>query len=434
MPLNIPEDSSTVISRSKNDVQSAAPQSNPFLRNSWLSAIITSCANRIYDFYLNLTFAVRQTFWDTSDGDFLARQAGWFGVTQLEETQGFCNLVFAGTAGTPVAISTEASDGVATYTTDIAGTITNKNESVASINVSAGVATVTMAADHTLASNVPVAIAGATETLLNGTKSITVTGTDTFTYSTTAPDGPAAGTITADYNSASISATSTGAGSDFALDGDARLTISQTVAGINSEIRVDINGTTGASAEETPEDFRNRFLFRVQNPVANFNESAIINKCREVTGVTRVFVRPITPDVGQVTVYFMRDNDSNPIPGGAEITEVKDKLLEIKPATTSDDDVIFPTLTAVVTPFTFTALAPNTLSMQSAINNQLALFFATQTEESVNVDIDIIRAAIASTVDPDTGDRVTSFDISAPAGDIVVNTGEIATLGTVTYP
>ena len=62
MPLNIPEDSQTVIARSKNDVQTEAPQSNPFLKNSWLSALITSYANRVFDFYLNLTFAVKQTF------------------------------------------------------------------------------------------------------------------------------------------------------------------------------------------------------------------------------------------------------------------------------------------------------------------------------------------------------------------------------------
>ena len=373
-------------------------------------------------------------FWDTSTGEFLARQASWFGVTQNQADAGTCELIFTGTAGTSINAGVEAGDGLATYTTDNSDTITAKSESVASINVSSGVASVVMAANHTLASNVQVTISGATETLLNGLKSITVTSPNSFEYDTTAPDGAASGTILAAYNSASIPSTSTGTGSDFALSGDARLTISQTISGVNSEVRVDINGTSGANAEETPEQFRSRFLFRVQNPVANFNTSAIINQCREVPGVTRVFVQEITPDVGQVTIHFMRDNDDPAIPDAAEITEVKDKLLEIKPATTSDDDVIFPTLTGTDTAFTFSALTPNTATMQDAIVNQLRLFFATSTSVETNVDEDIYRAAIASTVDTVTGDRIASFDLSAPVGDIVVGANQIATLGTVTFP
>ena len=71
--------------------------------------------------------------------------------------------------------------------------------------------------------------------------------------------------------------------------------------------------------------------------------------------------------------------------------------------------------------------------MRTAIQNNLQQFFDEQTSIGLDVDEDLYRAAIANTVDTDTGATVTSFDLSAPTVNIVINSGQIATLGGITF-
>jgi uncharacterized phage protein gp47/JayE len=137
---------------------------------------------------------------------------------------------------------------------------------------------------------------------------------------------------------------------------------------------------------------------------------------------------------GTTNVYFMRDNDIDPIPSASEVTTTKNKILEIKPANTNDDDVNVNAPSAVVTPFTFTALSPNTATMQTAVSASLDQFFAEQTSVGVDVDEDGYRAAIFNTVDSETGDTVTTFTLSTPSADITIDSGEIGTLGAIAYP
>ena len=94
----------------------------------------------------------------------------------------------------------------------------------------------------------------------------------------------------------------------------------------------------GGTDQETEESLRARMLGRIQNPVAHFNVAAITEKAKVIPGVTRVFVQEVTPAIGQVTTYFMRDNEISPIPTGSEVTKVKDSILEIKPANTASTD------------------------------------------------------------------------------------------------
>jgi len=87
----------------------------------------------------------------------------------------------------------------------------------------------------------------------------------------------------------------------------------------------------------------------------------------------------------------------------------------------------------VPTAFTFSALSPNTAAMQTAISANLAQFFAEETEVGVNITEEKYITAIQSTIDED-GDGVVSFALSTPTTDVTIASGEIGTLGTVTYP
>jgi len=151
-----------------------------------------------------------------------------------------------------------------------------------------------------------------------------------------------------------------------------------------------------------------------------------------VNGVTRVFVQEITPEIGQVTIYFTRDNDDDIIPTAPEITAVKDSILTVKPATSADIDVIVLAPTPIESDFVFSSVIPNTAAMKSAVEATLQEFFET-TKVGVDVQSIAYNSAIFQTVDS-SGARIESFILSAPAGDISVSSGELATLGAVNIP
>lgn len=436
MALNLPETADDVVQRTKVDVQRELLGSNPFLKNHWLGGIITGIANRIFDFYLQLDEVIKLSFPDTTSGSFLARWSSIFGTPKTAATQATGNIVATGTATTVIASLTkyQSSDGLV-YTSTALATITLQSLAVASITRVGSLATVTTTLDHGIASNVPVTISGATETEYNGTFAVIVTGLNTFTFTVTgSPTTPATGTILAGFTSTSVPVQSDDLTDDVNQDLDAVLTLQTPIAGVDSNASVDFSELGGGTDEETDADNKLRLLDRIQNPVAHYNVADIINQAKLIAGVTRVFVDEITPAIGQTTIYFMRDNDADPIPSPSEVTTVKNKILEIKPANTSDVDVIVAAPIAVASAFTFTNITPDTTSMRTSITASLSQFFDEETEVGVNVDEDKYRAAIANTIDTETGDEVLSFTLSVPSGDIVVTSGSIATLGTVTYP
>lgn len=436
MPLDLPSTADEVVQRSKTDVQRVLVESNPFLPNSWLSALVTSLANRVFDFYIQLEEAVKLSFPDTTSGTFLDRWASIYGVPRLAATSSSGNIVATGTAATIIPISTsyQSSDGIA-YTSTASATITAQSLSVSSIVRSGSLVTVTTAVDHGLASNVPVVISGAVETEYNGSQVITVTGLDTFEYTiTTTPSTPATGTILAGFTSANVPVQSDTFGVEANQPLDAVLSLQSPIAGVDNDAQVDFGELDGGVDQESDTDLRTRLLSRIQNPVAHFSEADIDAEAKTIAGVTRVFVESITPAKGQVTVYFMRDNETPAIPDASEVATVKAQLDTILPANTSTTDLIVAAPTPVATAFTFSALSPDTSTMRTAITASLTQFFSEETVVGTDIDEDKYRAAIINTIDTETGDDLDTFTLSTPSGDITIASGEIGTLGTVTYP
>ena len=437
MPINLPKDSTEVIARSRVDVARSLDNSNPFLRNHWLESLVNANGNRSFDFYFELAQALLEAFPDTAV-DNLPQWAGIYKVIQNPATIASGNITFtAAAAGGIIPISTvvASSDGLE-YVTQAAGTITAVVLTISSLTRVGTVATATTASAHNLGSNSQLTVSGAVETDYNLVNpAITVTSSTTFTYVVANdPTTPATGSPIATALIASVAVESTLFGVNQNQDADAPLTLQTPISGVNDTADVNQAALTGAVDIETVEVWSARTVERIQNPVANFNVAKIISEAKTISGVTRVFVEEVTPAVGQVTIYFMRDNDVNPIPDGAEVAEVKAVLLLIKPATTDPDDVIVSAPTAVPTNYTFSSLSPNTTTMQAAVTSNLKQFYAERTEIGVNIDEDAYRAAIFNTVDEATGDVVTGFALSAPSGDITIAAGQIGTLGVIVYP
>lgn len=516
MSIEIPDSAAEVELRAKTDVQRELPESNPFLKNSWLAALITSFANRIFDFYLQLKAAIRESFPDTATGTSLERWAAIFGKQKLAATQATGNVAATGTAGAIIPISTVMTHSHGNYTSTSSATISAQSISVTSITRSGQTATVTTTSNHSLASNVPVTISGAVETEYNVLNAaITVTGLDTFEYLLVgSPSTPATGTILSTFTSVSVPIQSVDFGDDTNLDAGEELKLQSPIVNVDDTLAVDFGDVGGGTDQETDSSLRTRLLDRIQNPVANFNESDIIDKAKEVAGVTRVFVQPagfelgtvsvssitrlgniatvtlsaaadfqsgqsvtitganqadynvvdepilvesttifhyivantpttpatgtilstVTVSIGQVRVFFMRDNDDNPIPSGSEVATVRGKIEEILQATTDDNNDLFVLApVAVTTDFTFSALTPNTATMQSAIIESLQQFYDENTSVGANIDQDAYRSAIFNTVDTATGDIVKTFDLATPTTDIIILSDEIGVLGNVVF-
>lgn len=138
--------------------------------------------------------------------------------------------------------------------------------------------------------------------------------------------------------------------------------------------------------------------------------------------------------LGQTRVFFMRDNDVDPIPTASEVATVYAKLDTIRPANTSAVDLIVKAPTANVIDYTFTELVPDTATMRTAIVANLAQFHSEQTSVGQDDDVKAYEAAIKNTIDTETGESVQSFTLSSPVGDLVNNSGEISVLGTVVFP
>lgn len=437
MPLTTPESVDEVIDRAIADVELALAEfgGKPALRNSWLRALIVAYSHRVFDFYFALDQAVLEALPDTTVGN-LERWAAIFGIARNEGASAQGNVIANGTLGTAIpALTLLATGDGKQYRVTVGTSVTAKSLS-ASITSSGGVATLTTTVPHELGSNIRISVVGADQPEYNVTSVLpTITAADELQYAITgSPASPATGTILLEFESATLVVESVEPGDSENQPFDSALQFESPIAGLDDTALVDFDEIGGGADQETLSALRLRLLDRIQNPVAHFNVAEITAVAKSVPGVTRVFVLEITPEVGQVTIYFMRDNDdTGPIPSGSEIAVVDAAIQAIRPANSDSGDVFVLAPTPVSVNFMFTALSPDTATMKAAITANLQQFFAERTDVGADVLQDAYRSVIFNTVDPITGDRVVSFTLSTPAGDVTVNAGEIGILGTVDF-
>ena len=441
MALTTPDTAAEVADRIVQDVESALQPvgGKPSLKNSWLNGLIVAFANRFFDFYFALNQAALEAIPDTAVS-LLDRWAAIWGRTRTPGTPSGGNVIASGTLGSTIPVNSVLTTGDGkTYKTAGIAEITAKALAVPATQLTsdgAGTATCDLSpTKHVLGSQILISVTGAAQSEYNVANVVaTITSDKVFTYPITGvPASPATGSPVVAFESGTMVVESLDFGEDEDQPFDAALQFENPIVGIDDVARVDFDAVGGGADQELDEDLRERLLDRIQNPVAQFNVAAIEAAAKAVAGVTRVFVQEITPAVGQATIYFMRDNDANPIPSGAEVADVDAVIQAIRPATSDSADVIVLAPTAVPTDFTFTDIQPNTGTMKAAIEANLAQFFAENTSIGIDVDEDGYRSAIFNTVDTVTGDVVTTFTLSAPSGDITIAAGEIGTLGNVTF-
>jgi hypothetical protein len=438
MPLTTPASASEVIARAINDVSATmAPLgAKPSLKNSWINALIVAYSRRIWDFYYALDQAALEALPDTAV-DLLERWAAiWLPDGRIAGTRSTGNAIASGVLGSTIGLGAVLTTGDGKeYDVDAAVDITTKSLSVASITRSGTTATLTTTANHELGGQILISVTGADQAEYNVTDAVaTITGNKTLTYEVSgAPATPATGTILLGFDSATLAVNSVEFGEDEDQVFDSALTFVNPIVGVDNVARVDFDALGGGADQETLTALRERLLDRIQNPIAHFNVAELTAVAKAVAGVTRVWVQEITPAVGQVKIFFMRDNEDPAIPSTGEVAIVDAAIQAIRPANSDTADVVVAAPVAEVVDFTFTDIQPDTSSMRAAVEASLAQFFAEKPELETNVDADAYRSAIYNTVDPTNGATISTFTLSIPGGDIAVGDGEIATLGSITW-
>ncbi len=435
MAIEVPENATEIDQRMKVDVKRELDGANPFLKNSWIGALITAKANRIFDFYYALRMAQLEAIPSTAVLS-LEDWAAIFKITRNPATPASGNLALTGAVGGTVisGATTWVSTTGQKYVTTAGGVIALQSLSVTSIIEAGGVATLTTVSDHNLASNVLITVTGADQSEYNLTGVVcTVTGAKTLTYAVSGSPIDATGTILLGFTSVSVPVQSEDYGESENQLFDATLTLQSPIVDVDDDASADYGALGNGTDQELNSGIKARLTYRIQNPIAHFNVAEITSVALAITGVTRVFVQEITPDIGEVTVYFMRDNDADPIPDSSEVAEVKAVIDGIKPANTDTLDVHVYAPVPKTTNFVFSSITPDTTTMRAAIENSLMEFYAQRTEVATNIVEEAYNAAIFNTYDLAAGAELESFTLTSPAADITVAAGEIGKLGNVTF-
>jgi uncharacterized phage protein gp47/JayE len=180
----------------------------------------------------------------------------------------------------------------------------------------------------------------------------------------------------------------------------------------------------GGADVETDDALRDRLLARIQQPPQGGTAADYVTWALEVSGVTRAWVYPAELGLGTVTVRFVRDNDATLIPDAGEIAAVQDYLDARRPVT-AQLTVVAPA--AVPLNFSISGLTPATTAVQAAVQAELQDLLLREATPTGTILLSHIRAAISAA----TGES--DYVLVSPAANVTNTTGNISTMGSITW-
>jgi|CXWL01.1.fsa_nt_gi uncharacterized phage protein gp47/JayE len=266
---------------------------------------------------------------------------------------------------------------------------------------------------------------------VKATGDVTVTGTNGVTVpagTTLQRSDGAEYTTDADATIALGTATAVVTASVAGLDGNtaaaSQLTFSSPIAGINGNALVAAGGLNQGADEETDDSLRARLLDRIQRPPHGGADFDYVKWAKEVAGVTRAWVYRQELGVGTVTVRFVRDDDAGGlIPDAGEVTAVQTYIDDRRPVT-AQVTVVAP----VAVPQNFTiALTPNSVAAKAAVTAELQDLLLREAEPGGTLLLSHIREAVSLATGE--SDNV----VTVPNANVVRATGEISTMGVITW-
>lgn len=146
------------------------------------------------------------------------------------------------------------------------------------------------------------------------------------------------------------------------------LALVQPVEGISGTFVVEAPGLTGGTAQESVESLRARVIRSYRVIPQGGSADDYVTWALEWPGVTRAWCRRNYMGPGTVGVFFMRDEDENPVPNAAQVEEVRAYIEPLRPVT-AELYVLAPTIVDIVYQI---RLNPDTSRVRSAVEAQLA--------------------------------------------------------------
>lgn len=424
--------------------QKELPSVDPTIQSSLTRSSAVGAATAGASLQEGLQDAVDQIFWQTADDDFL-ELIGEYDETirfSAQPAKGLCSV--EGVVSTLIPAGTQLNRNGITYQTLSGSSVTAYNDTI-SLSISAGIVTAITASTHSLATGLSVTITGATQTGYNGTFVITVIDGNTFTYEVE-------GSFTTDNgqyssNFAILDVQSTTSGSDTNVESGGPLTID--VINVEDTAYTHVSGIVGGLDQETIEDYRIRVGEAHTITPGISTTASIVFSAKKIPGNTRIFiVRPIfgvtggvqgqpgyLPQPGEAIAYVLRDQDPNIIPNQQILDATKQQILEDGNWPTFLPDGLLYVFAPILKQqdFIFSSISPNTTTMQNSIREQLAIFFEDNADIQGTILLDDIKSFLRQVQDSVTGQFLEAYVLTTPSTDIVAASGEIYTVGSVTY-
>jgi uncharacterized phage protein gp47/JayE len=429
MGLKIPNSISEIFTKLANDFKNEITKSNPFKNKSMIKAFLASFSGRIWDFYKKLEYLIDQCFDATSDDEYLIREASDYGLTRKPATSASGNISVVGTASITIPSDTEFVIDNSVYVSQ-SDTDIESNTYVVTLDYIDSDIECTFGVEHNIGNGQTITISGASVTGFNGSHVVDVTDGETVEFTV---ENVGSGSINASATivNALVAVVSEEFGEDENRNSGEILNMSTSIVGVDNEAVVVYSGIGGGIDLEEIEDLRSRLQQKKKNPASFFNSAQVETKLREISWVDRVFIKRVTPTVGQATIYLVKAE--NEIPSATEIQQAEDYFEEYLPINTDYTVIHIEAPTALATDFTFSSITPDTVTMRDAIEANLKAYFEDVAEVGEDVTEEVYRGVIINTVDEQSLERLTAFTLVAPAGDISPNDDELPTLGSVSF-
>lgn len=417
--LNIPQRINEVYNRIVADFKTYNKKAQPAVKNSWIGAILVAIAGRIYDIYRKLNFILKQAFIDTATGEYLKRWGKYVKIYQKAATKSSGNFIITGSEGAIVPIGTQILVDKIVYETKQSISLVQNEVVSATVKQEFDLVTITFENEHNLGTGMTVSISN---------KLYVVEVLDAFSISITESETmPSSVTVKWIGNIVACSPTTYGNNTNLAAGQTGKISV--VLKNVDTICYTDFAGFTGGQDIESDDNLRARIIYRYQNPVTNFNKAAITTFVQSLSGVGDVKVYEITPDVGQVTIYYLLQNNEMPSAGHIEL--VRNSIdSDLRPANTDMEDIFTYSGIPIVVNVIVQDLRPLTLGIKNAVNASIKQFFASLKIGDKFYRNDLIEA-IKQAVDTETGLQVISFTLDEAIVDIEMDIGQFAKLGDI---
>lgn len=432
-----PPDIEEIIARVKTYIKSELKQLNPTDQNNVIFSLVVAMANLSNDNNKQILTDILPNCFPQhcNTVEALENFATIKNVPRTQATASSGLATIQGNRGVVIPLGTIFIANNNQFRTSGTVEISNTVMQLKSLSVNGTIVTATTASTHNFASNNTVTISGAESELLNGDFVITSTGLDSFTYTipqseTTEETG---NELLASTDMAILNLSCLSSGSSTNLSNGDALAIGEQIEGLNANAYTQFSGISGGSDLQKFDDWKDDVVDRFKNPITFFNKNNIEKTAKGIAGVTRVWVEPCTPDVGQVTVYFIRGNDADIIPNYNEVSKVATAIRALRTVKDDGDDVIVKAPIKKVVDFNFSSISPNTATMKTAIQNSLKQLFEDEINLSTNITELTYNNAIGNSYDSETGSKLSTYTLSNPTSDIEVKEGEYPVLGNITF-